>query len=248
MNSKTIAILKEIKNKVEQFSKLSKKYTLGHSYYKSNLKELKLDLTGHLKRISNLSLFKTSKAEEVIRAFLQIAQPTQKDCEEIIEKISYFIQDLELEVESSSSFNERIYNKGSPFDFHNDIKEILNESKRQIFIVEPFINEDLLEITLRGIDNKLDILILTNSNNANKRGKFTKISNMFKAQHKGKFETRESTEIHDRGVFIDNLIGWVMGQSIKDAGKKPTYLIKLQNPKKLEDIYNNIWKQSKKVN
>ena len=65
---------------------------------------------------------------------------------------------------------------------------------------------------------------------------------------KGTFEVRESLYIHDRGIFIDSNEGWVMGQSIKDCAKnKPTYLIKLRNPNKLREIYEGMWKSSKKI-
>jgi hypothetical protein len=61
------------------------------------------------------------------------------------------------------------------------------------------------------------------------------------------YEVRESVDVHDRGIFIDDAQGWVMGQSIKDAGKKPTYLIKLLEPKRLESIYQKIWNSASKI-
>ena len=79
-------------------------------------------------------------------------------------------------------------------------------------------------------------------------GNFIKLGRMFKGQQKGTFEVRESLYIHDRGIFIDSNEGWVMGQSIKDGAKnKPTYLIKLRNPNKLREIYEGMWKSSKKI-
>ena len=70
---------------------------------------------------------------------------------------------------------------------------------------------------------------------------------MFKGQHKGTFEVKESSDVHDRGIFCDLDKGWVMGQSIKDGAKKPTYLVKLQEPKKLKGIYDQIWNTSKRI-
>jgi len=239
--------LKEIIKSLENFRAKSKKYSAGHTYYKKSLKKLKLEIRAFLLKLQKV-YGKVAIPEEAytsLNAFLALEKPLPKDCEKLIDNLNINIQDLELNLEEN--FTERVYDAGSPFDFHTDFRDILSKAENEIFIIEPFINEDLLEVTLRGIDSNLNIKILTNSNNADRRGKFTKISNMFKTQHKGNFETRESQYIHDRGIFINNIAGWVMGQSIKDAGKKPTYLIKLQNPQKLESIYRKIWNSASKV-
>jgi len=153
---------------------------------------------------------------------------------------------LELNKKRDGSFIvERIYNVNSPFDFHNDIRDIINLAKKEIFIIEPYIDEDLLEITLRGINNLINIKILSNSHNH--KGKFVKVSNKFTSQHDGTFDARETDKIHDRGIFIDGIGGWVIGQSLKQGGKKPTYILRLNNPKKLETIYNKIFFNSKKI-
>jgi hypothetical protein len=60
-------------------------------------------------------------------------------------------------------------------------------------------------------------------------------------------EIKKTTEIHDRVLFVDSRDAWLMGASIKDAGKKPTYLMPLSpelGAKKLE-IYNSIWNHEK---
>jgi hypothetical protein len=44
------------------------------------------------------------------------------------------------------------------------------------------------------------------------------------------FELRSSKELHDRLVLVDGDSAWIMGGSIKDAGKKATYLIPLPSP------------------
>jgi len=97
------------------------------------------------------------------------------------------------------------------------------------------------------VDRKIKINILTNSRNSNQRGKFTNLSKIFRKEFSN-YEVRETKEIHDRGVFLDSNEGWVIGQSIKDAANtRPTYFIKLKDPKLLELIYRKIWNTSKKL-
>jgi hypothetical protein len=57
---------------------------------------------------------------------------------------------------------------------------------------------------------------------------------------------KKSKDLHDRLIFIDDQICWIFGSSIKDGGKKPTYLIPAApeiTAKKIE-IYRNIWTNS----
>ena len=53
--------------------------------------------------------------------------------------------------------------------------------------------------------------------------------------------------MHDRVIFIDEYVCWLIGQSIKDAAKaKPTYLVPLP-PDVVSDKlsnYENIWKNA----
>jgi hypothetical protein len=223
-------------------------YPIGHNYYKLNLKKTKLELRGALLNLRNLGSTKILELDAIAKVFLEDSSPSQKICEEIIYKINCAIQDLEIIVEKQKGSTERIYDKGSPFDFHTDLKDIIGTAKKELFIIEPFIDDHLLELTLKDVNRQLNVKILTNSKNSDKRGKFEKLANLFKTQQTGGFAVQEIENMHDRGLFIDGVEGWVMGQSIKDAAKnKPTYLIKLQNPQKLELIYKKMWALSKKI-
>lgn len=63
----------------------------------------------------------------------------------------------------------------------------------------------------------------------------------------GTLEIRESNNLHDRVVIVDNSACWVLGQSIKDAAKqKATYLAPLAPDvacQKIE-VYRKIWLKS----
>ena len=59
---------------------------------------------------------------------------------------------------------------------------------------------------------------------------------------KKRLHLRSSTNFHDRMVFLDRR-GWVVGQSIKDAAKKTTYMIEIAEPSLtvLRKEHENLW-------
>lgn len=155
------------------------------------------------------------------------------------------LKNFEESFEREHNFKERFYDSGDQFDFYQDIKKIMSEAKKSVFIVDSYVDEDLFENYIEKIKIGIDIKILTNSRNP--KGNFVKIAKMFAKKKGVKFGAKESLECHDRIVFIDNN-GWIIGQSIKDNAKnKPAYMIKLINPDKLEKIHQRVWNFATKI-
>jgi hypothetical protein len=69
-------------------------------------------------------------------------------------------------------------------------------------------------------------------------------------QHGNVLEVRKSNKIHDRVIFLEGYVCWIVGQSLKDAAKaKPTYLAPLAPDvvaAKLDD-YESIWAQAQPI-
>jgi|GEM_PF-6876836 len=242
----------EVLTQIESIGKKLTKYK-GNSNYKKSF-NLKINLLDKKYILLERALSKQSN-KELTKLFKKIKGDVEtitsyKNPESAIEEIEFIKNKIwnKIEIQLDSEDNtleERIYDENSPFDFHNDIRDIINLAENEVFIVEPYIDEDLLEITLRGIKNSINIRILSNLHNP--KGKFVKISNKFISQHKGSFDVRETDRVHDRGIFIDKAMGWVIGQSLKQGGKKPTYIVKLRDSKKLESVYDKIFFNSTKV-
>lgn len=243
-----IKSLNEIKKQIGIFKQIARKYPLSHKYYKERLKSLKLKIREFLLRLQKL-YGKLKIPEEIcalLNSFLALEKPTNKNCDEIIDNLDLKFQEWKLSIEETTdSFEERIYDKNSRFDFRINIKEIFSKADTELFIIDSWIDEDLLETYLKDIKRDLKIKVLSGKN---PKGKISKLINDYNNQHNNCLEVRESSEIHDRGIFINNQEGWVMGQSIKDGAKnKPTYLIKLKDAKKLESIYQRIWNSATKI-
>lgn len=248
--------LEELKLKLSELeSNLNKIFkNKSHSFYQKRLAHLlrdvrliKLRFEKEIKDIPKK--LKNGALENIVNLLDKLINKqsvdSKKDISYLINQIQLKIQEIEVLFEEHNPYLERVYDLGSHFDFHLDIKEILNRAKNNIFIVDSWIDGDLLEVYLKKINPQIHIRILTNSNNG--KSTFLKIGNIFKSQNKN-IEARESPNIHDRAIFCDNQEVWVMGQSIKDAAKnKPTYLVKLKDNKKLNSIYQKIWLSSTKV-
>ncbi len=146
--------------------------------------------------------------------------------------------------EEETDKEEIIYSKGYVYDFYRDIKQILQTVKNELFIVDNYVNEDLFDVYVEKIPDMVNIKILTSPTNI--PSSFITVAKKFSLQNSKRFEARKSIDCHDRVIFVDN-DAWVVGQSLKDAGKKPTYLIRVNKSQELKGIFNSVWNTAEKI-
>ena len=148
---------------------------------------------------------------------------------------------LELELDGRSDIGSA-YAPGDVYRFFADLKAVINQAESEIMVVDPYFNGEAFNAYLSNAKAGLNILILAD--------RYSKdISNYVekhKAQYQTNIELRRSKELHDRLIFIDEDSAWIMGGSIKDAGKKATYLIPLSTHITVakKEIYTEIWNRS----
>lgn len=126
------------------------------------------------------------------------------------------------------------YDVGEEYEFYRDVKEVLALAKTEVFIIDPYLNDDIFNVYADGIDRSIKIRILTNkipSSTTAIAAKYASGKNLM---------LRTSSEIHDRLILIDDR-AWLIGQSIKDAAKsKPTYIVE-QSAEHIKPTYEGIW-------
>ena len=154
--------------------------------------------------------------------------------------IPIFLEKLAPDIKQAQ---EIIYSKGHAYDFYNDIKQLLVAAEKSVFIVDSWVDEDLFDVYIKKLRPKIDLKILIGSTISSD---FIKVARKFKVQYGNSFEIRKSNEFHDRVIFVDSS-SWVFGQSLKGAGKKPTYLIQIKKVPELKEIYDTIWNSSEKI-
>lgn len=145
---------------------------------------------------------------------------------------------LELELDDRSDIGSA-YAPGDVYRFFADLKEVINSANSEVMIVDPYFNGDAFDAYLSTASSDLVIKILAD--------RYSKDISNYIEKHKTQFgtniELRRSKALHDRIIFIDDETSWIMGGSIKDAGKKATYLIPLATQLSVikKEIYTEIW-------
>ncbi len=140
---------------------------------------------------------------------------------------------------STKKKNEKVYPKGHVYDFYRDIQKIIRKAKKEVFLIDSYADEEILDLYLAKMPKTVEIRILTKE----PKGNFIKVATKFKMKPGIKFEVRKSNDCHDRLFFIDDQC-WISGQSVKDAGKKPTYLVKIDASNIFKKVFDELWKNS----
>lgn len=148
---------------------------------------------------------------------------------------------LELELDGRSDIGSA-YAPGDVYRFFADLKAVITQAESEVMVVDPYFNGEAFDAYLSTAKPGLNIRILADY--------YSKDISSYVEKHKAQFETnieiRRSKELHDRLVFIDDDSAWIMGGSIKDAGKKATYLIPLATQITIakKEIYTAIWNRA----
>lgn len=123
---------------------------------------------------------------------------------------------LEESFERMSSKQNSIIYEGKIYDAYSILIDILNEATREVIIIDNYTNKELLDI-LRNVDKKIiifsknidDVLVEKYSNQYNN---IIFISN---------------NTLHDRYIILDRKTIYMSGMSLKDIGKKYSYIYKM---------------------
>ena len=149
---------------------------------------------------------------------------------------------LDLELDGRSEIGSA-YSPGEIYRFFADLKAIINSARREIVIIDPYFDGAAFDAYLTSANVIVDVRILANQYSA----ELLQYAKRYEQQHGKYVEVRRSKKLHDRLIFVDENECWIMGGSIKDAGKKATYLIPVGSEiahKKLK-IYNTIWEEAR---
>lgn len=150
------------------------------------------------------------------------------------------IEELQLELELDGRENiGQVYNAGEVYNLYADLKQIIGNAERSVFVVDAYFSADAFSGYLAELDPNVSVRILA--------GKYSDgiqtAIRLHESQFHSSFKLKHSKDMHDRVVIIDNENPWIIGASIKDAGIKPTYILPvppLLAEKKIQ-AYEDIW-------
>ena len=132
--------------------------------------------------------------------------------------ISHEERILKLE-ESFNKFSNKqksIIYEGKIYDAYSILLDIFNETKDEIIIIDNYVNKELLDI-LRYVDKKIIIM----SKNYNEE-----LIKKYKSQYKNIMLINDNS-FHDRYIILDRKEVYTSGMSLKDIGKKYSYINKI---------------------
>ena len=124
--------------------------------------------------------------------------------------------------------NNHLFFKGQIYDAHSLLIDIFNESKKEIIIIDNYLDKTFLDI-LKATKRKI-IIITQKYNNIDYQ--------KYKLQYQN-VTLKITTAFHDRFIILDKKVLYHCGASFKDLGKKCFEISKIED----EDILNKLLKK-----
>ena len=155
---------------------------------------------------------------------------------------------LEYKRETDNKFNEvfeyiydheedsqKIFFEGQIFDAFNQITKIIKIAKYDIILIDSYVDTGTLDIlSKKHTKVKVDIYTLEHSNRLTQQE-----IECFQKQYPT-LDIHFTDEFHDRFLILDQTVGYHIGASIKDAGKKCFAITELEDRKIIQDILNRL--------
>lgn len=180
------------------------------------------------------SVLKTDVASEmsvkIIRAFVYMRKYiSYENKSSILLNYEERILKLENSFDKMSSRRNSIIYEGKVYDAYSIFIDILNQAKEDIIIVDNYANKELFDI-LRNIDRK--IIILSKNLDEILIKKYT-------SQYKN-IVFICNNPFHDRYIILDKKEVYISGMSIKDIGKKYSYIYKINEELYIKELMKRI--------
>ncbi len=132
---------------------------------------------------------------------------------------------------------------GAEHDAFVHIRSLFKGATDEIFVVDGYLDSSLFRFLLSTNGPKI-CRILTKTRNL--PSDFVHECNLFVRQHSFRMAIRTSDLFHDRQIILDGTRAFILGASIKDAGKKAFHIVPIQNPsvrnemiRYLEEVWSN---------
>lgn len=138
---------------------------------------------------------------------------------------------LEEQFNKFSSKRNTIIYEGKIYDAYSVMLDIFNEAKGEIIIVDNYVNKELLDI-LREVDKKI-IVISNNMNN--------ELIKKYESQYDNT-QFVSDNPFHNRYIILDRKEVYVSGMSLKDVGKKYSYINKIEESIFINELIKRIIK------
>ncbi|MCA0333850.1 MAG: virulence RhuM family protein [Bacteroidetes bacterium] len=175
-------------------------------------------------------------ATNVLREYLLKGYAINQRMDRIENKndhLSNEVQKIALQLKTLELPAQGIFFDGQIFDAYEFVSKLIRSAKKNIILIDNYINEDTL-IHLCKKDKKVSV-ILFSKNSSNQLDLDIKKAN----EQYGGFELKLFSKSHDRFLIIDEKEVYHIGASLKDLGKKWFAFSKMEKHF-IENILNEI--------
>ena len=147
----------------------------------------------------------------------------QKYSDEKFDEIFHYIAEHE-------ESEQKIFFSGQIFDAFNLFTNIIRQAEREIVLIDGYVDVDTLNILSKKKAGVKTIVYTFLSAKITKKDVET-----FNAQY-SELVVQRTTEFHDRFLILDGNIGYHIGASIKDAGKKCFGINKIEDEVVIKEL------------
>jgi hypothetical protein len=149
--------------------------------------------------------------------------------------------DLRLETIGPASI---AIGQGAVFDYFDLIRKLIEEAKRDILFVDPYLDADFVSRYLPHVGSSIAVRLLARE----KLATLIPAATTFAQQRKDvRLELRSAPSFHDRYLIIDGNACYQSGASFKDGARTaPTTITQITDAfSAVRDIYEKLWKEAK---
>lgn len=156
---------------------------------------------------------------------------TNENYVELINKVNAMDARIgNIEGKLISQPSERIFFSGSFFDSYEFVSSIIKSAKKEIILIDPYVDETTLKI-LSARNEGAPIVLFLSSNAKLKQ----EAVDAFNKEY-GNLTTHYCDSFHDRFLIIDHAIGYHVGASLNSIGKKAFEISKIEDRFIVESI------------
>ena len=185
----------------------------------------------------------TNVSVNIMRAFVEIRKIflSNKEMSARLDRIEY--KQLETDKKLEEVFNyiatntevkQNIFFDGQIYDAFSFIADLIGKAQKKLILIDNYVDVNTLNLLCKK-KTGVDVLIAT----AGKGRLSTKDINKFNAQYP-RLSVKTTTDFHDRFLVIDDQEVYLIGASIKDAGKKSFAITKIEDGRIVQELGNKV--------
>lgn len=151
----------------------------------------------------------------------------QKQTDEKFDKVFEYIDD-------HAESEQKIFFDGQIYDAFELLISLVKKAEKKIVLIDGYVDTGTLNILAKKNEG-VEVTIYTFSNTRLSQGDIT----TFNAQYPA-LTVKHMRTFHDRFLILDDTIGYHVGASLKDAGKKCFGITQIQDEQTIKDILKRL--------